>query len=63
MSLVGFFLAVSLYLNQKSYLVFKSQIITSQKRRVVISPFLKINEGLANESVFSISAWMIVRTH
>lgn len=52
--LVGF-LALNFYLRQKTYIVFKIQIITSQKRRVGESPLLKINESLAKELTFSIS--------
>lgn len=58
MGLVGF-LGNNL-LSRENYVVFKSRIITSQKRRAAVSPFLKINESLANEPVFFIGAWMIV---
>jgi len=55
MGLVGFF-GNNLLSESKSNVVFKSRTITSQKRRLAVSPFLKINENLANEPVFSIGA-------
>lgn len=53
----GVFLAKISNLSIKNNVLFKSWIITPQKRRVAVSPFLKISECLADEPIFSIGAW------